>query len=379
MDITSYKKVWMLCCIAIAIMGCKDEYPLPPALTDKNHLVVEGFIDAGYDTTRIMLSRTSSTEGWWENMPESGARVWVENQNGDISPLYEEAPGTYKGGPFVLDENNRYRLQIETAGGKSYTSSFEEVKQTPDIDSVNWVREDDGVHIYVNTHDPSNESRYYAWDFQETWEFFSAYMSSFEYVDGRMLPRMDAEKMYRCWQQYTSSAILIGSSAKLSEDIIYRAPLTMIENNSWKLSSRYSIYVKQRVLSKNAYAYLEKMKKSTESMGTIFDPMPTTDQGNIVCNTDPAEIVIGYVYVSNVRDRRIFISRGEVTNWRFNMSCTIDTIENNAEDIYAAFAHGSMIPISSLGSFTTTHYTASSSYCMDCTLRGTNVKPDFWP
>lgn len=365
--------------LIVAGSGCKEEYPLPPGLADKNYLVVEGFIDAGHDTTRIDLSRTGSTEGWWNKRPESGARVWIESESGMVSWLAEDLPGSYKGGPFVLDKSTRYRLQIETFDGKSYTSSFEEVKETPDIDSVNWVREEEGVRIYVNTHDPQQQSRFYAWGFDETWEFFSAYPSAYEYVDGEMIPRMNPDQIYRCWQHSVSTGILIGSSAKLSEDIIYHAPLTFIEDDSWKLSSRYSIRVKQRVLSKNAYEYLEKMKKSTESMGTIFDPMPTTDRGNIVCNTDPAEMVIGYVYVSSVKDQRIFISRAELGSWRFRMSCFVDTIENLPDVLQSAFAPGGYIPITSLGAMSITHYLASSTYCMDCTQRGTNVKPDFWP
>ncbi len=367
--------------LVFAGAGCKEEYPLPPGLADKNYLVVEGFIDAGYDTTRIELSRTAPLEGWWIKRPEFGARVWIESESGETSQLPEYEPGVYKGGPFTLDVNTRYRLQIETSGGKSYTSSFEEVKQTPDIDSITWVREDNGVRIYANTHDPRNESRFYAWGFEETWEFFSAYPSAYEYVDtdSTMISRMDADRIYRCWQHNVSSEILIGSSAKLSEDIIYHAPLTFIENGSWKLSSQYTIKVKQRVLSKNAYEYLEKMKKSTESMGTIFDPMPTTDRGNIVCNTDPAEMVIGYVYVSSVKDQRIFISRAEVGGWRFSMGCVVDTIENGKESLGAAFGPGGFIPITSLGTTSITHYTASTAYCMDCTMRGTNIKPDFWP
>lgn len=360
-------------------VGCKEKYTLPEGLIDKNYLVVEGFIDTGHDMTTIELSRTGPLDGGWGKIPESGAQTWIESESGAVFSLVEYEPGVYKGGPFAIEENNRYRLNIQTNNGKSYTSSFEEAKKTPAIDSINWAREDNGVRIFVNTHDPKNNTLFYAWQFEETWEFFSAYYSSYEYVNGQMVNRTNGSEIFRCWQQNTSRSILIGSSARLSQDIIYQAPLTFIEDDSWKLSSLYSIRVKQRCLSRSAYEYLEKMKKNSESLGTIFDPMPTTDRGNITCNTDPEEMVIGYVYASSVTELRKFIYRSEVGRWRFNMGCQVDTVENNLEALTRDFGSGALIPIGTVGQASITHYTASSAFCMDCTHRGTNVKPDFWP
>ncbi len=365
--------------LTLFLYSCKEKYPLPASLADKSYLVVEGFIDNGNDTTRIGLSRTSPLEEGRNPVMESGANVWIEGEENEFFPLTEMEPGIYKGGPFTLNENSRYRIRIETMNGKSYSSGFEEVKKTPAIDSVSWTREPGGVQIDVNTHDPKNESKYYAWQFEETWEFYSAYYSSYEYVNGQMVSRMNGADIFRCWQSNVSRSIIIGSSAKLNEDIIYRAPLIYIPDDSWKISSRYSVLVKQRCLPKNGYEYLEKMKKNSESLGSIFDPMPTTDRGNITCDTDPSEMVIGYVYVSSVEEKRIFITRGDVGGWRYMMQCPIDTIENNPEELKAYFGSGGYLAIIGLGMGTISHYTASSSYCMDCTQRGTNVKPDFWP
>ncbi|MBX3241662.1 MAG: DUF4249 domain-containing protein [Chitinophagaceae bacterium] len=359
--------------------SCKEEYPLPENLQNKNYLVVDGFIDNGNDITRIELSRTSPLDGTAGIIKESGASVWVESDNGHNFSLYETEPGVYIGGPFLLDESSMYRVNITTINGKSYSSRFEEVKKTPPIDNIHWEKEEDGVHIYVNTHDPENKSKYYSWQYEETWEFFSSYYSSFEYVNGGMRLRSNGEELFRCWQSYISRNIMIGSSSRLSEDIIYNAPITYIENNSWKLSSRYSILIKQRVLSKNAYEYLEKMKKSSESLGSIFDPMPTTDRGNVVCNSEPSEMVIGYVYVSTLQQQRIFISRGDVSPWWYNFICQVDTVPNIPNILQQYFGFGGAIPIDGIGMPAITDYTAASSFCMDCRHRGTSVKPVFWP
>jgi hypothetical protein len=49
-------------------------------------------------------------------------------------------------------------------------SEFAEVRITPQLDSVSWKQENNGVRIYASTHDPNNNTRYYKWDYEETWE-----------------------------------------------------------------------------------------------------------------------------------------------------------------------------------------------------------------
>ncbi|MBX2925634.1 MAG: DUF4249 domain-containing protein [Chitinophagaceae bacterium] len=364
-------------------IGCKEKYPLPKTLVDKNYLVVEGFINNGNDLTEIKLSRTVRPEDDAYILPEQHAMVRIVGENGEVQNLYETTPGTYQGGPYFLDPSVKYGIKINTAGGKEYQSDFTEVKYTPPIDSISWLREESGVRIYANTHDPENKSKYYTWQFEETWDFYSYEWSSYEYVeaDTSMISRADPNSIYHCWQSNKSTSILIGSSAKLSEDILYMAPLTFIPDDSWKISSLYSILVKQRVLSKGAFEYLEKMKKNSEQLGTIFDPQPSSNSGNIRCTTDPSEIVIGYIYISSTQEKRIFIRRGEVPGWKYRFFCEPDTIRNVKDSLAMFFSGGGLVPIGAIKSMigTTTHYSAASTTCMDCRLRGTNVKPDFWP
>lgn len=373
----------LLFAIVLCWTGCKEKYELPESAVDKNYLVVEGFINNGNALTEIKLSRTVKPQDTAYIMPEQNATVTVFGESGEVYNLTEENPGVYKGGPFSLDQSVKYGLKIQTTNGKEYESELSEVKTTPVIDSVSWIREENGVRIYTTTHDPANASKYYAWRFDETWEFFSYSWSTYQYQesDTSMIPRRDPESIYRCWQSARSTNILIGSSAKLSEDVIYMAPLTFVPDDSWKMSARYSILVNQRVLSKGAYDYLEKMKKNSEQLGSIFDPQPSSSGGNIRCISDPAEIVIGYMYVSSEVEHRIFIDRSQLPGWRYRFSCENDTVPNIKDSLayfFGAVKWQAIAPITSMGG-AITGYSASSYVCMDCTLRGTNVKPDFWP
>jgi hypothetical protein len=73
-------------------------------------------------------------------------------------------------------------LRIKTTNGKEYASDFTSVKYTPSIDSITWQREDGGLRLYANAHDPQNATKYYQWKYEETWEFHSAFFSSLKYL-----------------------------------------------------------------------------------------------------------------------------------------------------------------------------------------------------
>ena len=360
--------------------GCKEKFPFPESAVSNSYLVVEGFINTG-GPTNIKLSRTAMPDDNALIRPESYARVFIESDNGWTYPLAENGAGLYSAAQFIPDPAAKYRISIQTTNGISYFSDFVEVKTTPPIDSINWVRTDDGVRIYVNTHDPQNATRYYAWQFDETWEIQSTYPSLWEYKDHEMIRRNDPYRLVTCWQSASSTNILIGSSAKLANDIIYGMPLTFIPDDSWKLGVRYSINAKQKALSKGAFEYLEKMKKNSEQLGSIFDPQPSSISGNIHCSDNPGEMVIGYIYATNVEEKRIFMTRGQVSEWKYRLYCELFSVTSTLQDsLDAAFGNSGNLVIDEIRNDSgLIGYTGSSAICIDCTLRGTDIKPDFWP
>ncbi|MFT3705648.1 MAG: DUF4249 domain-containing protein [Agriterribacter sp.] len=377
------KPIYCFLCLLVLmwVAGCKEKFALPETVINKNYLVVEGFIDGGNDSTFIHLSRTVIPDDTTRIKAETGARVIIQGENGESYYLTEISDGNYAIPPLALNPSEKYRVSITTSNSKVYLSDYVEIKRTPAIDSISWVRESNGVQIYANTHDAENNTKYYQWEYKETWEFHSAYLSSWEFVpaDSSMIHRQHPELIYRCWQSYTSSNILVGSSAKLSEDIIYNFPLTFIPDDSWKLQSRYSINVTQRALNKGAYEYLENMKKNSEQLGSIFDPQPSTTNGNIHCTTDANEPVIGYIYSSTLLQQRIFIDRADLDSWNYRFFCEEISVKNDKDSLGQAFAGAGYIPTSEEGSGPfIARFKGSSATCVDCTLRGTNVKPDFW-
>jgi hypothetical protein len=105
---------------------------------------------------------------------------------------------------------------------------------------------------------------------------------------------------------------VIASSAKLSSDVIFQAPVTTILSTNEKISVRYSILLRQYALTKEAYEFWENIRKNTEQLGSIFDAQPSQLQGNIHCISNPTEPVIGFVTITNIQRKRIFIDNSQL-------------------------------------------------------------------
>lgn len=370
---------WLL---MLLLSSCVEPYTPEVLEAPNTFLVVNGFINANGPTT-IKLVRTQNLYDNETPPAESDAQVKIEADNGQSFWLQEYANAEYKG-EFNLDQTIKYRLYIKTSDGKEYASDFVEVKQTPAIDEVTWKPIGDEVQVYVSTHDPENKTRYYRWEYEETWHYRAALYSNIIYDRGTIRIRDERDKpIYNCWKTTLGPTIEIGNSVRLSQDVINDYKLNTIPANSEKIGLKYSILVKQYALTQQAYTYLEILKKNTENIGTLYDPLPSQLTGNIRCLTNPEEPVIGFVSATTMQVKRLFIDNRDLPReWRtFSPYCVEDTMMLAQANINEYFAGGHNIPVSEIyaeGSTSVIGYTYGSGACVDCTTRGTNVRPTFW-
>lgn len=366
--------------VMLVVFGCKDKYDIQLKDIDKSLLVVEGVLTAGQDSTIITLSRTLKVNDKAGFKPVLSAVLTVEEKNGRTFSLKEIGSGRYASSALGLSTGNDYRLRIRTADNKEYLSDYVVAKQTPPIDSITWEKNLDGLLVYANTHDATNSTKYYKWDYDETWEIRSHYMSQYEYIGGTTIIQTTNPFNYRCWKYASSNTINIASTAQLTSDVVSEAPIQFIPNNSDKLSVRYSILVKQQSLTKEAYEYLKLMKKNTESIGSIFDPLPSELKGNIHCISNPEEGVIGYLTASEFSQKRFFVTSREI-GWKFTEDCSeVIKVANNPDSI--RYVVPGFLPWGaeqSMGGIGIAYYFMSPAFCVDCTKRGGDLNmPSYW-
>lgn len=358
----------------LLLNGCITPF-IPPTNEDIKLLIVEGLITDQQDTNTVKLSRSLPMGKISRVDPVTGYRITVSDNLGSKFNFRETIAGTYVTDPseFKGVVGRFYTLHINTNDGYNslnYESFPMELKPVPVIDSIYYEKvkidepagafsDADGCRIYLNSRDPDKICKFYRWDFTETWEFQLPYPVT----------------NWRCWISDNSSSINVKSASGLAEYKIVRHPLTYISNESDRLRVKYSILANQYSLNEDEYVYWEKLSNITQSIGTIYDIIPAGVQGNIFCVENPEETVLGYFSVSAKKSRRIFIKdrfRGLANPYSYD-SCFGDTIWGNAY-------------IPNLNTTVWALIDRSPNYvvitrnrgCADCTVRGTNVEPDFW-
>lgn len=361
---------------------CVDKYNSPYQSPATGYLVVEGYI-SGNTATQFTLSRTIPLPGDSAIPMETGARVQVEGNDNSVYPLAEQTTGIYVADSLALNAATQYRLRINTTEGEQYVSSFVQYKPTPPIDSVNWVyNSGSGVNIYVSTHDPTGNTRYYQWNYMETWQYTSAQQSELIYdtVRNTVNPRPPSQQDYNCWISANSVNILLGSTAKLAQDVVSDDLLTSIPTGAQRLSVEYSILVRQYALTVDGYNFLSLMQQNTESLGSIFDATPSPLTGNIQCLTNPSEPVVGWVSAGTVQQQRMFINWQQVPAWGYAYACGLpDTaVDDDSVHLLRFFDQYGYVPITQLNPGAP--YESNLAGCVDCRLQGgTTREPSYWP
>jgi hypothetical protein len=380
-SITILLLAWML------LMNCVEPFT-PKTYENNDVLVVEGMITNESKQHQVTISRTSKLNEL-NIIPEKGATVKLQIKNGPVLPLTETNPGIYLTPTFPGTIGTVYKLLITTSDNKEYASQEVPLKDTPPIENVyaqypvkNSAGET-GIQIYLDTEDVKNETRFYRWEYEETYEIKTPFPSNFVWLGGNTITYR-VQAVNNCWASDTSSSILVRSTKGLLNDRVTSQPLKFIPANSPELVLKYSILVKQYALSEEAYLFWKQLQNVNETQGSLYDIQPGEVNGNLF-PVNHEEKVLGYFDAAVVSKKRsFFIPKDfETAGYRppaFLQSCfETDPVQ---------------VPIEQLGSTMEIYKTSLTIYdargdgpsyvlllripCCDCTSQGTVVRPDFW-
>lgn len=419
------KFAYLAIILFLSVVACKKPFNPILATTTTNFLAVDGTIISG-DSTFITLSRTTKLSDTTQKKAELKAVVSIENDQKTLFPLIEKSKGIYTLGVTSFDPARTYRLNIKTSDGKIYQSDFVPLKITPPIDSIYFKQDSRAtVLFYVNAHDPSNNTRYYRWDYKETWSYVSLYLAYIQYKGGQIVPIIpgSTDDGSTCYRTDLSNHVFVGSSSKLANDVIADQLLGGITAESEKIAHIYVMQLHQYALTKEAFNYYQNLQTNTEDLGTIFDSQPTTTLGNIHCISSPGELVLGFVCASTITSKQFNLhftdiplrvanlSYGEwapfhyYQNYYFGSPDISNCLHGSISDgPYATFAsrfatvvtdpniavfdYDSFIqsdapgpsflePMNHAGISNTYYYAPKN--CVDCRLRGyTNIRPSYF-
>jgi hypothetical protein len=359
------------------ISGCIKQF-IPGVSEDQNMLVVEGLItdQPGHNTIKLTTSMPLGLPSLTKPLP--GCSVTVSDNLGNVFSLNETDAGIYNPDPSFHGVVGRsYTLHIKTDlnySNRSYQSLPVLMKPVPSIDSIYYDKlvltrstlddhpTGEGCQIYLDTHDPENNCKYYRWEYTETWEIQLPYI----------LPNNI------CWVSSNSDHINIKNTTSLTEDRIDRLPINFVANLTDRLKIRYSILVNQYSINQEEFSYWDKLQKTVEQVGSLYDITPASIPSNISCIEKPSEAVLGYFSVSAVNSKRIFINdqfRGMPNPYS---DCENATIGIDWVSPGLALGVNAWVIIVHLEPPPPFRVVTFFKGCADCTVRGTNIKPDFW-
>jgi hypothetical protein len=369
-------------------MMCRKPYN-PPELPPSNHILsIDGFINTGENTTSsFQITHSVSLTDSLPYIPEQGAQVSIISSSGTHFPLAASGTnGMYTSAPLSLDSSLKYQVFVTTSEGNTYASDFVSPMPSPPIDSLSWetgfdpASASEDVNIYINSHDPNNNTRYYRWDFVETWEHVSNNESFWGEKNGLYRPIEPIESLHYCWSTDNSNQIILGTTDLLSQDVVSHILLSTLLKNDPKMDIGYSILARQYALDLNGYTYWLSVQKNSQSLGGLFDLQPSQVRGNIQGVNNPSNPVVGFVTASSVQERRLFISNKSLDGWKSNpgVNCPLVYYPQKDTTIFGVINYPDT-------SFVLWYFAAGTEVltrrsCVDCRYQGgTTVKPSFWP
>lgn len=366
--------------------SCVEKY-WPELKKYENALVVDGTIsnNPGPYTVKLSLSSDINDPRF---IPYSGSVVSISDDIGNSEILSEEEPGVYKTSPDGIQGicGRKYKIDIKTPDNKSYYSDFEELKTPTEIDSVyslvEFQHDPDlyydltGLQFYVDTKVAKNDTNYYFWRLEETYEYHSSFFIRYIF-DGAIKPFYNEDSLYYCWKSKKNDKIYTYNTVNLSTPKIVGFPLNYVTSETRELSVRYSLLVKQLTVSKTIYDFWNSLENQNSEQGSLYSSQPYQVRGNIFNTNNHDESVMGFFIVAGISEKRIFVNRpGPPIKFHYS-KCILDDADKEAF-LYIGYSAKSYWPI-----YATQDQGGAPALpnqeCLDCTKRGGSIiKPDFW-
>lgn len=368
--------------------------PYYPNITKyENLFVVDGRLTNLKGPYEVKLSRTFKYDGSIGSKvtgePVTGALVKIIDNTGLEVQLKEITSGEYSTVDTIFRgiPGKSYKLQIKV-NEEVFESGFQTLKTPTAIDNLYWeYKQQDsngpkGVQLLIDTHDSTNNTRYYGWDYDETWKFKVP-------LDVAAKPEWKI-----CYKYNASNFFKIATTIERNNDIMDRHLLQFIDESSNRLYIQYSILARQYSFTEQTYKYFEDLIKLNQNQGTLFDVTPYSLVGNVKNLSNIDVPVLGYFVVAGASQKRIFIDRSELPQefsptdgfnncstrivrvpaslTDFRQNHLVDSLMGGGYVIYEQFS----VPID--------EYTPgwqlslARPQCFNCTLTGESKIPDFW-
>jgi hypothetical protein len=386
------KKPYLLLLLSsIFIAGCTEPYILQ-SNSYEEALVIEATITNEFKKQEIKISKTYRLEDLAPEI-EHGATVFISDDVGNTYQFTEQT-GSYKSvNEFQAVPNREYQLNIKTKDNKTYRSIKPEklttVNPLQELEAtVATIDGERGVKINAKSYDPSALSKYYRYEYEETYKVIAPkWVDDEAIVTGpksiKVQRRITEAKT--CYGLQKSETTILYNTSKLSTDVVDYT-LRFISDKNYIISHRYSILVRQYIQNLESYNYYQTLKKLASSSSSFSPKQPGLINSNIKCIETPNNKAIGFFEVSSVSYKRIFFNYKDLFPGEQLPPYYTDCTPEDVKFCWGLNCDGEYV-MSQLQSKSSTYYTGLTpnsvnrlvaAPCGDCTTISSNIKPSFW-
>ena len=385
--------IFILLVLAFAFNGCTETYPL---ITNRYEeaLIVEATITNELKNQEVKITKTARFEDE-EYLPETGAEVFITDDAGTKYGFNEDSGKYISSIAFQIESGKKYQLHINTKDGKSFESAAETLPTINPIQSVVATVEEidniNGVAIRVSSFDPTSTSKYYRYDYEETykvvapkWRPTRAVWNPNGFID--YFPNSPETKT--CYGSKKNIGLLLATTNNLTEDRV-EFLTRFISDQDYIITTRYSILVRQYVESLNAYNYYNTLKKMSGSGSLLSPNQPGFLLGNLRSTKNQEDKISGYFDVCSVSSQRIYFNYSDLFPGKgappYYTDCKEFCYSQDEALVPDPCTHsggpGEDLAAERIGYFSGAG--GSFTYwvntpCSDCTTIASNIKPAFW-
>ncbi len=314
-----HKLIFFYSSFFVFLSSCID--PVEFTFEDfESALVIEATITNEMVQQEINLTRTFEFEEDGP-LPESNATVTVSDDVGNVFTFLDSGEGVYiSSEAFAAITGRTYQLSVTTQDGRNYGSDDVTVSTATNIEEIRAERitndlGQDGMAIFVDSFDPSGNSRNYRYEYEETFMIIAPAFNPSSLIRDPAIGNQcnviitentTGEEV--CYGTDESNTIIITSTEGLEEDRVDNFMVRFINSDNFIISHRYSILVKQFVQSNEAFTFFETLDELSSSGSLFSETQPGFLQGNVFSTDSDDERVLGFFDVSTMSSQRLFFN-----------------------------------------------------------------------
>jgi hypothetical protein len=366
---------WVLFSISLIFYSCTEKFYLDSD-SEISILVVDGKITNQTGPYTVSLYRTVNLYEADTLNPETGASIFITDGNGNSDTFLETSPGVYETQDlsFQGQVGQSYWIEIETSDGERYESSPETIQ--PEILITSIYGEEgsillsdastvNGVEIFMDAQDSSNEASYLRWEYQESWEWQSPFYLAITDNPSKI-----------CYPYVSSDDVFIFDGSNQNVKTFSHLSSSSILEDEVKLNYEYFIRFALYSVNFDCYEFWNNIKSSIQNNGSLYDVIPSNASGNI-CACDSDNLVLGYFEASSVTTKYASFSTED-----FEME--FSDFPSECEEITMKLLSGS--PSEDTYRILSDYWEGDShvfivryNFCYDCNVKYSPTKPSFWP